>query len=716
MEPAPEVVTYAVDGPEGAAPDLARCLGAPDTLLSMLPASALSALSTGASSSSSSSSSSSASHDMLRMHSAAAGPAGIANSPLDLAGLAGVTSLRLPDLSSSAAASSGVGAALARVLTRHTCTLKYLQLPGCHPDIAAEVASAALACASLATLSFGGLALPVGVIRKSIGRSVGGNDGSNGERKGSLGLTELDLTAGAGVTHRGGGGGSGGGDGGEIVATTTAGASGGGGIDDAVGDIGGGGGGGGSSGGRSAGVATSSSSASSSDGGIGDAELASLAAMLGGVHLGSGGYGGGGGAYGGGGGGVAAKIASNSATMTTTPVGRRDDGLGRTVTSLALPPWLSASTVQRVVEAIGCAALPSINGVPATVGALDAAVDLTGTACGVPGALALTGALRALGGDDDGGGSGGGGGGGGGGGYSDGVDDASTSSTSATSAVALRLLALGGTSLGVEGGEMLAEALSSAACRGLERLLLPGAGLGPGGVEAVCAALPPGVLLLDLGSNNCGDRRGCSSIHTTHLPRASIRLCHRSSPPVMRNTYSPHQLSLKSHANTWREKMALNPKPRGAKAAGDALRRCPKLRVLGLAANDIGAEGARMLAPAVRDHAALEELHAAGNRAGDRGAAALATAIRATKAPFTRLMLGENFNVAAAGAKALAAAAAASPTLLELNLCKAMIGAEGAKALGAALAETRNLRVLELSWRGRLFTPQPHLSPFTLLF
>ena len=123
-----------------------------------------------------------------------------------------------------------------------------------------------------------------------------------------------------------------------------------------------------------------------------------------------------------------------------------------------------------------------------------------------------------------------------------------------------------------------------------------------------------------------------------------------------------------------------------------------------------------MLAPAVRDHAALEELHAAGNRAGDRGAAALAAAIRATKAPFTRLMLGENFNVAAAGAKALAAAAAASPTLLELNLCKAMIGAEGAKALGAALAETRNLRVLELSWRGRLFTPQPHLSPLTLLF
>jgi hypothetical protein len=70
----------------------------------------------------------------------------------------------------------------------------------------------------------------------------------------------------------------------------------------------------------------------------------------------------------------------------------------------------------------------------------------------------------------------------------------------------LKQLALGGTSLGAEGGEMLAEALAAAACIGLERLLLPGAALGPRGVEAVCAALPPGVLLLDLGSNKCGDR------------------------------------------------------------------------------------------------------------------------------------------------------------------------------------------------------------------
>jgi hypothetical protein len=107
---------------------------------------------------------------------------------------------------------------------------------------------------------------------------------------------------------------------------------------------------------------------------------------------------------------------------------------------------------------------------------------------------------------------------------------------------------------------MLAEALSAAACMGLERLLLPGAALGPVGVAEVCAAVPPNLTLLDLGSNNCGDK--------------------------------------------------------GAKAAGEALRRCPGLRRLGLASNDIGAEGARLLAPSIRDHAALEELHLQGNRAG----------------------------------------------------------------------------------------------------
>lgn len=207
---------------------------------------------------------------------------------------------------------------------------------------------------------------------------------------------------------------------------------------------------------------------------------------------------------------------------------------GRTVTSLALPPRLSASAVRRAVEAVGCASLPSINGVPATVGVLDTVIDLTDVPCGVPGALALTGALRALGDGD-----GGGGGSGGGGSPPPLLSSSSSPSSSFSSVAALRRLAMGGTALGAEGGEMLAEALAAAACVGLERLLLPGASLGPAGVDAVCSALPPRLLVLDLGSNACGDR--------------------------------------------------------GAGAAGDALRRCPLLRVLGVTANDIGPEGARLL-------------------------------------------------------------------------------------------------------------------------
>ena len=55
----------------------------------------------------------------------------------------------------------------------------------------------------------------------------------------------------------------------------------------------------------------------------------------------------------------------------------------------------------------------------------------------------------------------------------------------------LRFLALGETALGPKGGIALAEILRDGSCAGLERLSLPGAGLGAEGVEAVCAALPP---------------------------------------------------------------------------------------------------------------------------------------------------------------------------------------------------------------------------------
>ena len=154
----------------------------------------------------------------------------------------------------------------------------------------------------------------------------------------------------------------------------------------------------------------------------------------------------------------------------------------------------------------------------------------------------------------------------------------------------------------------------------------------------MCAALPPKLLALDLGSNGCGDQ--------------------------------------------------------GAKAVGEALKRCANMKRIGLAANELGEVGARTLAPFIRDHASLEELHVTGNRVGDRGCSALAMAVRSTNAPIVKFALNENFNITA-GAANLAQCIASSRTLQELDLSKIMIGADGAKALAAGL-ESPALRVLEL--------------------
>ena len=62
-------------------------------------------------------------------------------------------------------------------------------------------------------------------------------------------------------------------------------------------------------------------------------------------------------------------------------------------------------------------------------------------------------------------------------------------------------------SVGRRGSAALAEVLASDACRTtLERLYLPGAALGPLGVETVCASAPASLVALDVGSNNAGDR------------------------------------------------------------------------------------------------------------------------------------------------------------------------------------------------------------------
>ena len=432
---------------------LMKLLGPPATLLERIPASSIAAIAA-----------------------ADAGP--------DLMGLAGLTSLRLSD------ASPGMIDAVIDVMMERTCTIGSLLVPGCAPDVAVRVASAAFACASCQTLSFGGATLPVGEIRKK------------GES-----LEALDLTADAGAEGNG----------------------------------------------------------------LRDAEIAALKAVL----------------------------------------GEGDTKPGANVTKLSLPPLLSASQTRKLVEAIGCRALPSINGVPASMsvkeGASPYSLDIAGTPCGVPGLVTLFGAVTKLAKGD---------------------------------IATLRHLSLGGTALGPKGGIALAEILRHGSCAGLERLSLPGAGLGPEGVEAVCAALPIKLLALDLGSNGCGDQ--------------------------------------------------------GARAVGEALKRCPNMKRIGLAANEINETGARALAPFIRDHACLEEIHITGNRVGDRGCSAIAQSVRSTNAPIVKLALNENFNITAAACKSLAQCVGSSRTLQELNLSKVMIGAEGAKALATGIAESPALRVLEL--------------------
>ena len=440
-------------GPAGGAKAVVKQLGPPATLLERIPANSIAAIA-----------------------GAGAGP--------DLMGLAGLTSLRLPD------ASPAIVDALIDILKERTCTIRSLLLPGCGPDVAVRIASAAFACASCQSLSFGGASLPLGEIRKQ------------GES-----LEALDLTADAGA--------------------------------DGI--------------------------------GLRDAEIAALKAIL----------------------------------------GEGDAKYGANVTKLVLPPLLSASQTRKVVEAIGCRALPSINGVPASMsvkeGASPYSLDIAGTPCGVPGLVTLSGAVTKLAKGD---------------------------------VATLRFLALGETALGPKGGIALAEILRDGSCAGLERLSLPGAGLGAEGVEAVCAALPPKLQALDLGSNGCGDQ--------------------------------------------------------GAKAVGEALKRCLNMKRIGLAANELSEIGARALAPFIRDHASLEELHVTGNRVGDRGCSALAMAVRSTNAPIVKLALNENFNITAGACKSLAQCIASSRTLQELDLSKVMIGAEGAKALAAGLSESPALRVLEL--------------------
>ena len=232
------------------------------------------------------------------------------------------------------------------------------------------------------------------------------------------------------------------------------------------------------------------------------------------------------------------------------------------MTSIRLPPWLPAATTSRVLDAVGCASFPTLNDVPATLPPNTTEVDLAGMACGAPGAMALAAAIRA---------------------------DAS---------IRLTTLAMGGTALGAEGSAVLAEVLASDACRTtLERLYLPGAALGPLGVETVCASAPASLVALDVGSNNAGD---------------------------------------------------------AARMPSRARRRCERLERLGVAANDIGPEGARRS----RRCCAITARFASCTRRGigsEIGARRRWRGDRARRRRFATLALDENHNLTAAAAKSLAA-------------------------------------------------------------
>jgi hypothetical protein len=297
---------------------------------------------------------------------------------------------------------------------------------------------------------------------------------------------------------------------------------------------------------------------------------------------------------------------------------------GVTVTSVQLPPWVPARTVRATLVAIGGFETenenendqsqaernyPAVNGVPSQFDTGSDTVDLTPpkfAAFGVPGAVALALAMERHQKTD----------------------------------WRIKNLCLNGACLGGEGGDVLAELLSSCAVFStLTVLSVTNSELGGHGLESVLVNVPNSLKTLDIGGNAGGDR-----------------CC-------------PFVVS--------------------------ALKKCTKLKRLGLSRNEIGADGAVRLAPSIRDHACLTEIQLDGNRIGDRGVAAVATAVRATAAPLQVLRLAGNANLTAASAKSLAPAVGGSQTLKVLDLAKAAIGPEGVKSLCVALSDAGGSTCLE---------------------
>ncbi|KAG1665496.1 hypothetical protein FOA52_009757 [Chlamydomonas sp. UWO 241] len=209
-----------------------------------------------------------------------------------------------------------------------------------------------------------------------------------------------------------------------------------------------------------------------------------------------------------------------------------------------------------------------------------------------------------------------------------------------------RALNLTGCGVGQHGAEALAA--HGGHLRQLSHALLADNGLGPLGVQPLCAALssPSGggaLAVLDLSLNALGDS-GVAALVAGLLPRV------------------------------------------------------PQLQVLALGSNGISASGAASLAGALPALPQLQQLLLPGNSLGDPGVSTLAAALAASCPLLASLSLAGNRSVGEHGARALSELLASSTALTLLDLGKCSVGAGGARHLAKAVgAGSCPLRSLDLS-------------------
>jgi hypothetical protein len=136
--------------------------------------------------------------------------------------------------------------------------------------------------------------------------------------------------------------------------------------------------------------------------------------------------------------------------------------------------------------------------------------------------------------------------------------------------------------------------------------------------------------------------------------------------------------------------------PAGAEDLAAAVRMPTSgIRVLSVADNHVGDEGALSFAMALRDNASLDSLDLQGNQIGDRGAAGLAEVLSTNRA-LRRLLLPHNL-LRCQGFAALAATVATNGTLESLDVSFNQVADSGATALALALPQNSSLTDLDLA-------------------